>query len=51
MFIHKTVKILIVIIVFIKFDHITLNEAILPFFKTKTRWPHFELFITKLNIL
>jgi len=52
MSIHKTVKMLIVIIVFIKSYHIaTLNEAILSFFKTKTRWPHFELFITKLNML
>jgi len=35
MYIHKTVKILIVIIVFIKFDHITLNEATLSFLKSR----------------
>jgi len=35
MSIHKTVKILIVIIVFIKSYHITLNEAILPFLKPR----------------
>ena len=28
-----------------------LNEATLPFYKTKARWPHFKLFIAKLNML
>jgi len=35
MFIHKTVKILIVIIIFVKFYHITLNEATLSFLKPR----------------
>ena len=35
MFIHKTVKILIVIIIFVKFYHIMLNEAILSFLKLR----------------
>jgi len=35
MSIHKTVKILIVIIVFIKSYHITLNKSILSFLKPR----------------
>ncbi len=35
MFIHKTAKILIVIIIFVKFYHIKLNEATLSFLKPR----------------